>query len=81
MVKTKRTQLYLPITQYQAIQRVAQVEKGSVASVVREAIKDYLAKRKKILEKDWEKDPVNELIGIFEAEEDLSIDHDKYLYG
>ncbi|MBU1487164.1 hypothetical protein KKH56_03840 [bacterium] len=81
MTETKRTQLYLPITQYQAIQRVARVEKESVASVVREAIKDYLAKRKKILEKDWEKDPVNELIGIFEAEEDLSIDHDKYLYG
>jgi hypothetical protein len=79
-VVPKRTQLYLSLEQFHALRRIAETEKDSIAAVVRNAISEYLAKRKVVVDKGWENDPINKAIGSFEAEEDLSVNHDRYLY-
>jgi len=76
----KRTQLYLSIEQFQTLKDIAQDQNGSIASVVRNAISEYLSKKEEATDARWENDPINKVIGLFEAEEDLSINHDRYLY-
>jgi hypothetical protein len=79
-VSEKRTQLYLPQELHQKAKNVAEAENISMAALVRKALKEYFQKFQSEKEKDWKKDPLNNTIGFFEGDENLSESHDKYLY-
>lgn len=74
----RRAQLYLTKEQYQKVMRLAKQKHTSFAQVVREAIEEFLRKN----HSRWEQDPITKHIGVFEGKEtDLSINHDRYIYG
>lgn len=76
---SKRTQLYFPDPLFDELKRQAKKRHCSMAEVVRSAVKDFLAKKEV---QDWNRDPLWEMIGKAESKEgDLSIHHDRYLYG
>jgi predicted DNA-binding protein len=78
-VAEKRTQVYFPMELYRKVERIAKEESKSVASIVREAVDEYLKKREAI---DWENDAFFNIVGIMESGKgDLAENHDKYLYG
>ena len=78
-VAEKRTQVYFPMELYRKIERMAKDESKSVASIVREAVDEYLKRREEI---NWDDDPFFNIVGIVESGKgDLSENHDKYLYG
>lgn len=75
----KRTQMYFPEDMLNDLKRAAKNEGATVSEIVREVVSEYIAKRK---ERDWNKDPLWNMIGSGKSKEgDLSIHHDKYLYG
>ena len=77
-VAEKRTQVYFPEKLYRDVQKRAKAEAKSVAAVVREAVRKYLAEK----EVDWENDPIFKLVGIMKTgTTDLSENHDHYIYG
>ena len=76
----KRTQIYLPLNLFGSLRKEARLEKKSMAQVIREALVNYLEQRK-IQKINWEKDPINKIVGAIAADRDLSTHHDKYLYG
>lgn len=77
-VSEKRTQVYFPRKLYAEVQKRAKAESKSMAEIVREAVEKYLSEKKI----DWENDPIFKLEGICDSDvEDLSINHDYYLYG
>ena len=79
MSTLKRTQVYFPEDMHNALRRKAKKEKTTIADIVRKAVTEIL-KREKM--KDWENDPLWNIIGAGSSKEgDLSINHDKYLYG
>jgi len=76
---SKRTQLYFPEELLERVKEEAKKEGTSMAEIVRLAVMDYLERRR---ERDWDRDPVWELIGRAESSQgDLSSRHDDYLYG
>ncbi len=77
-VAEKRTQVYFPEKLYRDVQKRAKAETKSVAAVVREAVRKYLAEK----EIDWDNDPILKLVGIMKTGAmDLSDNHDYYIYG
>jgi hypothetical protein len=79
-VSEKRTQVYFPKDLYQSLKKRAKEEGKSVAAIIREASEEYLKEKEK--EIDWENDPIFKAIGFCKADvDDLSINHDHYLYG
>ncbi len=79
MSTLRRTQIYLSEDMLNALKIKAKKEKTSIANIVRKAVSEIL-KREKM--KDWENDPLWNIIGAGSSEDgDLSINHDKYLYG
>jgi predicted DNA-binding protein len=78
-VAEKRTQIYFPMELYRKIEKISKDESKSVASIVRNAVEQYLKKREEI---DWHNDPFFNIVGIGDSgKENLAEDHDVYLYG
>lgn len=78
----KRTQIYLTLDQFARAKNLARSRGVSLAAVIRDALEDYLKKsEEEFLAKDWEGDPINEIVGFFEGDKNLSQKHDFYLYG
>ena len=76
----KRTQMYFPEEMLQQVRQIADSEHTTIADVVRNAVGEFLKKKKEI---DWDNDP---LLSIVEQAEgsgssDVSANHDAYLYG
>jgi len=66
----KRTQMYFPEDVLRELKRKANEEKTTVTHIVREAVSELLKKEKA---KSWAEDS--------SKDRDLSVNHDKYLYG
>lgn len=79
MAALRRTQVYLPEDILLDLRRMANKEKTTIANLVRNAISDFLKKEKV---RSWENDSLWNMVGAGSSQEgDISINHDKYLYG
>jgi predicted nucleic acid-binding protein len=79
MPTLKRTQMYFPEDVLRELKRKADEEKTTVANIVRSAVSDLLRKEKA---RDWVEDPLWNMVGSSSSKDgDLSVNHDKYLYG
>ncbi len=75
----KRTQMYFPEDVLRELKRKAREEKTTVAEIVRSSVIEILGKEKA---KDWIEDPLWKMVGSSSSKDrDLSVNHDKYLYG
>ena len=64
--KDKRTQIYLTEEQHTAASEQARKKGATMASVVREALADYLARQECEPQVDWKGDAAFELIGTLD---------------
>ena len=79
MSTLKRTQMYFHEEMLRELKKKAKVEKTTVAEIVREAVSVLLEEKKA---KDWIDDPLWNMLGSSRSNDrDLSVNHDKYLYG
>ncbi len=79
MSTLKRTQMYFPEKTLRELKKKAKVEKATIASIVRNAVSELLKKEKA---KNWTEDPLWDMVGTSSSKDrDLSVNHDKYLYG
>lgn len=79
MSTLKRTQMYIPEELLDELKRKAGRENTTISNIVRTAILELMKKDKT---KNWETDPLWEMVGMSRSEDhDLSVNHDKYLYG
>ena len=81
MSNLRRKQIYLDEESDRALKRLALTSKISEAEHIRRAVKKYIAKQKG---KIAEEDPLQKLIGLCDEPDgptDVSVHHDKYLYG
>ncbi len=79
MPTLKRTQMYFPEDVLRELKRKAREEKTTVAEIVRSSVSETLRKEKA---KDWTEDPLWNMVGSSSSKDrDLSVHHDKYLYG
>jgi len=75
----KRTQMYFNEDVLRELKKKAKEEKTTVAELVRESVSILFEKER---EKDWIDDPLWNMIGSSSSKDrDLSVNHDKYLYG
>lgn len=75
----KRTQMYFPEDILRELKRKAKEEKTTAANIVRGAVIEILKKEKR---KNWMEDPLWNMVGSSASKDrDLSVNHDKYLYG
>ncbi len=90
----KRTQVYLPEDLYEEVRRVSYERKKSMATVVREALVEYLAAGKRkvraiteveekgLNEEELKDHPLYQIIGMCSSGlGDGAENHDYYLYG
>jgi len=79
MPTLKRTQMYFPEDVLRELKRKAREEKTTIAEIVRSSVSEILKKEKA---KDWIEDPLWNMVGSSSSKDrDLSVNHDKYLYG
>jgi len=79
MPTLKRTQMYFPEDVLSELKRKADEEKTTIANIVRIAVYEILEKEKK---RNWIEDPLWDMVGASRSKDkDLSVNHDKYLYG
>ncbi len=79
MPTLKRTQMYFPEETLRELKRKARENKTTIADIVRSAVSERLEKEKA---KNWMEDPLWNMVGASSSrDKDLSINHDKYLYG
>ena len=79
MPNLNRTQLYFPEDLWKELKKKADQEKTTLSQVVRLAVTDFL---KKDQAKNWENDTLWDMVGSSKSKDkDLSVNHDKYLYG
>jgi len=79
MSTLRRTQMYLPEDILRELKRRSAEEKTTIAAIVRSALSEFLGKNR---EKNWLEDPLWKMVGASSSKEgDLSVNHDKYLYG
>jgi hypothetical protein len=79
MPTLKRTQMYFPEDVLSELKRKADEEKTTIANIVRIAVSEILEKEKK---RNWIEDPLWDMVGASRSKDkDLSVNHDKYLYG
>ena len=79
MPTLKRTQMYFPEDLLDELRRKADKEKTTLSHLVRSAVLELLKKDKL---QNWENDPLWSMIGSSQSsDENLSINHDTYLYG
>ncbi len=78
----KRTQMYFPEDLLQQVRQIAESEHTTIAEVVRNAVGEFLDRKKK-KQIDWENDPMWDLLVQTEGSgrDDGATDHDAYLYG
>lgn len=79
-----RFQMFIEETQKEALERLQQDSKISLAEMVRKAIDRFLAEWKEKKEIPIEDEMTEKLLstaGICEGPPDLADNHDKYLYG
>jgi hypothetical protein len=77
----KRTQMYFPEDMLQQIRQLADSENTTIADIVRNAVGEFLKKKKR--EIDWDNDPLWDIVNQAEGSgrHDVSVNHDAYLYG
>lgn len=77
----KRTQMYFPEEMLKQVKQVADQEHTTIAEIVRNAVGEFIKKKKKVI--DWDNDPLWEVIGHVEGSgcTDVAENHDVYLYG
>ena len=79
MPTLKRTQMYIHEDMLIKLKKKADAEKTTIAGIVRNAVSEFLGKEKA---KDWAEDPLWSMVGASSSKEkDVSVNHDKYLYG
>ena len=79
MPTLKRTQMYFHEETLRELKRKAREEKTTIANIVRGAVSEQLEKGKT---KNWMQDPLWNMVGSSGSKDkDLSVNHDKYLYG
>lgn len=79
MSTLKRSQMYFPEDMLRKLKKKARKEKTTVANIVRNAVSVVINKEMGI---NWIEDPLWNMIGSSSSKDhDLSINHDKYLYG
>lgn len=79
MPTLKRTQMYFPEEILRELKRKASEEKTTIADIVRSAVSELLKKEKT---KNWMEDTLWKMLGTSSSKDkDLSVNHDKYLYG
>lgn len=79
MPTLKRTQMYFPEDMLRELKRKATDEHTTVSDIVRNVVSGVLKEKK---EKNWTEDPLWNMVGASSSKErDLSVNHDKYLYG
>ncbi|MBI4654144.1 MAG: hypothetical protein HY752_04025 [Nitrospirae bacterium] len=79
MATLKRTQMYFPEELLRELKRKASEEKTTIANIVRGAVSSLLKQEKA---KNWIDDSLWNMIGASGSKDnDLSVNHDKYLYG
>lgn len=79
MATLRRTQMYFPEDVLMKLKSKADEEQTTVSEIVRNAVADFLKKKK---DKDWTDDPLWNMVGSSSSKDgDLSVNHDKYLYG
>lgn len=78
----KRTQMYFPEDMLQQIRQLAESEHTTIAEVVRNAVGEFLSRKKK-KKIDWDNDPLWDIIGQAGGSGccDVAENHDAYLYG
>ena len=71
--------MYFPEDVLSELKRKADEEKTTIANIVRIAVSEILEKEKK---RNWIEDPLWNMVGASSSKDkDLSVNHDKYLYG
>lgn len=71
--------MYFPEDMLSELKRKADEEKTTIANLVRIAVSEILEKEKK---RNWIEDPLWDMVGVSRSKDkDLSVNHDKYLYG
>ena len=71
--------MYFPEDMLSELKRKADEEKTTIANIVRIAVYEILEKEKK---RNWIEDPLWDMVGASRSKDkDLSVNHDKYLYG
>lgn len=71
--------MYFPEDMLSELKRKADEEKTTIANIVRIAVSEILEKEKK---RNWIEDPLWDMVGAGRSKDkDLSVNHDKYLYG
>lgn len=79
MPTLKRTQMYFPEDMLRELKRKADDEHTTVSDIVRNVVSGALKEKR---EKNWIEDPLWNMIGASRSKDrDLSVNHDKYLYG
>ncbi len=79
MATLRRTQMYFSEDVLMKLKSKADEEQTTVSEIVRNAVADFLKKKK---DKDWTDDPLWNMVGSSSSKDgDLSVNHDKYLYG
>lgn len=79
MSTLKRTQMYFPDEMLRELKKRAAEEKTSIADIVRGAVSEFFKKK---TVKSWQKDSLWDMVGTSSSKDkDLSVNHDKYLYG
>ena len=75
-----RTQVYIPRDIYEELKKRSESTGLAIAEQIRQALKEYLEHEEGVILRD--NDPIWNIVGhIYTKDGDLSIHHDKYLYG
>jgi hypothetical protein len=77
---TKRLTLELPLDQYEFIRQEAAAEGVTVSGLIR-ALIEQRRTFPTTTRRDFRKDPFYTRRGSFKGPKDLSVNHDRYLYG
>ena len=79
MPNLKRTQMYFPEDLLAELKKKADQDRTTLSPIVRDAVTDFVRKEKM---KNWENDALWSMVGSSKSKDkDLSVNHDKYLYG
>ena|GEM_PF-830907 len=75
-----RTQVYIPRDVYEELKRRGKSTGLAMAEQIRQALREYLDREESVVLR--EDDPIWNIVGAISTDDgDLSIRHDKYLYG
>lgn len=79
MSELKRTQMYFPEDVLRELKKRAKENRTTIAEIVRNAVSGFIKQGEK---KNWTNDTLWDMVGSSSSREgDLSVGHDKYLYG